>query len=215
LATGADTAAGTKALVAAHDRLLADPGLQFAFSTFPKPRPLDLPPWLKAIAAWLSGAAKFVGAHAVQLFWIGLAAAALAAVYLIVRESLGRRWFARRKRGPRAKPVDWRPEAFKARVLLADADRLAAAGRYDEAAHLLLHRSIDDIEERRPRLLGPALTARDIAALEGLPAKPRGAFADIAAAVERSHFAGRTLDARAFAACRLAYEAFAFGGGWA
>ena len=36
--------------------------------------------------------------------------------------------------------------------------RRAAEGRYDEAAHILLFRSIDDIEEKRPRLVAPAFT---------------------------------------------------------
>ncbi|MGH7024830.1 MAG: DUF4129 domain-containing protein, partial [Caulobacteraceae bacterium] len=135
---------------------------------------------------------------------------------LILRELMGVRFpFRRRPRAPKVRPADWRPEAFKARALLADADRLAAEGRYDEAAHLLLLRGIDDIEEKRPRLVKPALTARDIAALEAVPGPARGAFSKIAAAVERSLFGGQVLDAAAFAACRAAYEAFAFGDAWA
>jgi hypothetical protein len=63
----------------------------------------------------------------------------------------------------------WRPDAAVARVLLADADALAAKGRYAEAAHLLLRRSVQDIEGSRPRLVRPALTSRDIAAHPGLP----------------------------------------------
>jgi len=86
---------------------------------------------------------------------------------------------------------------------------------FDEAAHLLLFRSIDDIEDRRPRLVRPALTARDIAALDAVPPAARGAFSQIGSAVERSLFGGQALDAAAFVACRAAYEAFAFDKAWA
>jgi hypothetical protein len=59
-----------------------------------------------------------------------------------------------------------------ARQLLGDADALAADGRYSEAAHLLLHRSIAEIDRRRPASIRKALTSRDIAALPTLPRSP-------------------------------------------
>jgi hypothetical protein len=108
-----------------------------------------------------------------------------------------------------------RPPARRARALLEEADALAAAGRFDEAAHVLLYRTIDDLEGRRPRAVRPALTSRDIAALEVIPPPARGAFAVIAEVVERSFFGGRRLDAGAFAACRQAYEAFVSPQSWA
>ncbi len=111
--------------------------------------------------------------------------------------------------------MDWRPDEAKARALLEDADRLAAQGAYDEAAHLILYRSIDDIEGRRPRLVRPALTSRDIAALEAVPGAARAAFSRITQAVEASFFGGRSLDRDGFAECRRAYEAFAFPEAWA
>jgi hypothetical protein len=98
--------------------------------------------------------------------------------------------------------------------LLAQADELAAQGLYAEAAHHLLLHSIQDVEDHRPRAIRPALTARDIAALDQLPPTPREAFTRIAQAVERSLFGGRPLDKEGFAECRSAYEAFAFEGGW-
>jgi len=55
----------------------------------------------------------------------------------IVREIIRARWPDLLKKKP-AKPkpaiVDWRPEAATARALLEEADRLAGAGRYAEAA---------------------------------------------------------------------------------
>ena len=63
--------------------------------------------------------------------------------------------------------------------------------------------------------MSPALTARDIAGLEALPSGARGAFAQIAADVERSLFGGQALDAETFARRRADYEAFAFPQVWA
>ena len=68
---------------------------------------------------------------------------------------------------------DWRPEAHEARTLLGEADALAAAGRFSEAAHrdqvrsaphctavsgghgdrITLFRSIEDVDERLPELI--------------------------------------------------------------
>lgn len=208
--------AGAKALAAAHARLIADPSLQFSFTPVPKPPNIVLPAWLKLIVQWIGAAAKFLGHYAIYVFWAGVVVAGLAVVFLIVRELMGTRFpkFGRRRK-PRAPPADWAPEAFKARALLADADRLAAAGRFDEAAHLILLRGVDEIEDRRPRLVKPALTARDIAALGEVPAAARGAFAAIAGVVERSLFGGQRLDQAAYAECRAAYEAFAFPRAWA
>jgi hypothetical protein len=215
-ASGLGAAPGAKALAAAHARLLSDPKLQFDFSRVPKPPQVTLPPWLAAIGRWIAGIARVVGPYAIDVFWIGVGLAVAAVVFLIARELIGARWPRLRRRAKaRPAPADWRPEAFKARALLETADRLAAAGRFDEAAHLLLLRGVDEIEDRRPRLVGPALTARDIAALSEVPAAARGAFGAIAAVVESSLFGGRRLDGEAYARCRAAYEAFALPPAWA
>ena len=205
----------TGSVAAAHARLMNDHALQFTFGAAPARPDLVEPEWMKVLGRWIAGAVQFLTPIVIDLFWMGVGAAIVLILYLILREIMGARWPFRRKASPRMKPVDWRPDPFRARALLADADRLAAEGRYDEAAHILLFRSIDDIEDRRPRLVRPALTARDIAALEAVPPAARSAFGRIASAVETSLFGGRTLDAAAFAEARAAYEAFAFGEGWA
>ena len=46
-------------------------------------------------------------------------------------------------------------------------------GRYAEAVHHLLFRSIEDIGGRRPRLVRPALTSRELAAAAGVPPPAR------------------------------------------
>jgi hypothetical protein len=119
----------------------------------------------------------------------------------------------RSKPGPDGEPV-WRIGEEPARQLLGDADALAADGRYSEAAHLLLHRSIAEIDRRRPASVRKALTSRDIAALPAIPSSPADAFRAIVAAVERSLFGGRALDAADWQDCRAAYERFAFAEVW-
>ena len=200
---------------AAHARLLKNHDLQFDFKGKPVPPKLDEPEWLKAIGRFIVATFNALYPILVVLFWIGVAVAVAALLYLIGRELMGVR-FARRRRAAaaRATPVDWRPEAWKARALLEDADRLAEQGAFDEAVHLILFRSIDDIEGRRPRTVRPALTSRDIAALEAVPGVARDAFAKIAHVVEASFFGGRSVDRDAFAACRKAYEDFAFPEVW-
>jgi len=205
-------------LRAAQARLMRDPSLQFSFDKAPPPPPIThLPHWLEAA---LRAIIKFIGWIAPGLGWLFVAAlvAALAAVlFFIGREIVRSRWPERfkKKRPPRKPIVDWRPEAAAAQALLEEADRLAAAGRYAEAARLLLHRSIEEIEGRRPRLVRPALTSREIGRLEDIPEAARSTFAAIAAVVERSFFGGRDVDAAGFAECRRTYESFAFPGAWA
>jgi hypothetical protein len=205
-------AGGLRAL---HARLLGDHGLQFGYSTIAAPKRGDLPEWLKAvgrvIGKWIVAALPVLKV----LFWIGVAVAVLFVALLIAREVFGIRFGARRRAPPpRAATADWRPEAWKALALLEDADRIAAEGDYDRAARLILQRGIEDIEARRPRLIRPALTARDIAALDEVPARAREAFTLIARAVEASWFGARSLGPEEFADCRQAYETFAFPETW-
>lgn len=189
-----------QALSVAHARLVSDPTLQFDFRPPDAPgRPLQIPPFLLHLLGWLWIAALVVAAGAI-LFMIGRQIVA-----------------ADRSRSPRRSAADtaWRPAPEAARALLEDADRLATAGAFAEAARLILRRSIDDIAARRPALVRPALTAREIAAFEALPPAARVAFASIARVVETSLFGGRPVDAAGYDACRRTYQAFALPDAWA
>jgi len=208
---------GLDALRAAHARLLANKHIQFDFAAAQKPPPPPKPPphWLVVLQQFIAKLIDWALPALKVLFWVGVGAVALLVVALIVRELTGVRFERRRRAAGRSQPVDWRPDAAKARALLEDADALASEGRFDEAVRVILFRSIDDIEGRRPRLVRPALTSRDIAALEGLPAAARPAFGLITRVVEASFFGGRPVDRAGFTECRQAYEAFAFPEVWA
>lgn len=192
----------------AHAILLNDPSFQFDRANFDPPQ---APGWLR----WIGETLQFLAPVLKWVFWIGLALLAGLILYAIVREIL-------RLRKPSTKPdkpatpveADWRPDVQAARDLLAEADALAARGQYADAAHLLLLRSVQDIEKHQPRALRVSLTAREIARLKALPEAARPAFERIGWVVERSLFGGAAVDAQDFADCRQAYEAFALPEGW-
>lgn len=208
-AAGADQAAGSgSTFEAAHKALAADKTLQFEMRGIEPPPPP--PGWLQPLIELLSA----MGPVFKLVFWLGLATVVLAILWFIARELI------RIRLPDRTKKLDleddgWRPAPAAALALLSDADALAAEGRFAEAVHLLLLRSINDIDGRLPNTVRPALTARDIAGLSRLPAAARPAFDRIARVVESSLFGGRPVDRAAFADCRQAYEAFAFPQAWA
>jgi len=205
-ATGQNvTDAGERKLAAAHAALRHARGLQLDFATAPAPPPP--PAWLKALVEALQAAAPVMK----YVFWGGVIAGLAWLIWVMVRDVAPSGWRVRKR--PTA-AVDWRPDAAAARTLLTDADGLAAEGRYGEAVHLLLFRSIEELAAKRPGSVRAALTSRDIVAAAPIPPAPREAFARIARTVERSFFGGRIVDAEEFAARRGDYETFAFSEGW-
>ena len=205
--TGA-SAGSDQTLPEAHAALVRDRRLQFERSDFVPPKPPD---WL----AWLVDALEALAPALKWVFWIGVALLAALILYAIVRE-------LRRLGAPRPRPIErdrpdateWRPDVAAARDLLSAADQLAGQGRYAEAAHLLLLRSVEDIQSRRHNAVRIALTTREIATLAVLPAAARPAFANIGQVVERSLFGGAVVVADDYADCRRDYEAFALPQGW-
>ena len=194
---------------AAHQRVLADQATQFSLGGPPK---FEIPEWFKALKPllefleWIAPAAKYI-------FWTGLGLTIAMILYYILREFFDLRW-PWQKRAAEVPEDDWEPDAAPARALLAEADALAASGQFSEAAHLLLLRSVEDIGGRRPTLLKPSSTAREIAAMSGLPEKARATFALIARHVEASLFGSDRLDAQGWEACRDAYGRFALAAEW-
>ena len=206
----AGAAEAIRDLASAHRDLLAQHELQFRLTDAPKPP--EPPAWLKPL---LEALGKVLGPIAPYLFWTVVVLGVVAILVYIARELLNRR------RGPAGVKIAvlkdgevWRPQAVQAQVLLAEADALAAQGLFEEAAHIILLRSIEDIRARKPGAVRPSLTSRDIAVMPGLAPGARDLFAGIAQAVERSLFGGRVLDEAAFRRCRQAYESFAAGAAW-
>ena len=197
------------ALAQAHAQLIKATDLQFDFGTFQPEKP---PAWLVALLKFLAAGEPVLKV----LFWVVIAGRVAMLVYFIGRELWYRRWPRSevRKRPPE-RPGLWRPTAEQALLLLSDADSLAASGAFEKAVHLLLLRSIQDIDKHRPAVVTPSLTSREISLLGALPGSTRGAFANIVRVCERGLFGGRPVDAADFAACRSEYERFAFPEAWA
>lgn len=203
----------------AQSALLKQSDLQFHLKAQKPPEPPVWLVWLqKHLGTLLQPGLKTLGPLAPYIFWTVLALGVLAILYLI-----GLSLYDRMTRG--AAPIGklqlagglkpWLPTAEQARILLEDADRLAGEGRFDEAAHLILLRSVQDIQTRRPNAVSLSLTSRDIARMPALPPLARDTFAGIAEAVERSLFGGQPLGRIGFERCRSAYEAFVDAGSWA
>lgn len=115
----------------------------------------------------------------------------------------------RRKADPVPDAADWRPDEAATLALLEDAEKLAAEGRYDEATHLLLTRSVGQMAAARADWVEPSSTARELASLPALPAAARTAFGVMAERVERSLFALQQLERADWEAARDAYARFA------
>ena len=197
---------------AAHRALVSDKGIQFDFAAVVQPKPPQLPEWLR----WLGDFLQWLAPAFPYIFWGAIAIAVLTVLYLILSNIDGFDWpWQRRTRDGTAEAEDeWRPEESAARALLAEAEALAAQGRYAEAARLLLHRSVEDISRRLPQFLKPSLTARDIAVAEELPGSARPAFDAIARVVEVSAFGSRSVNEAAWVDCRAAYARFAMPATW-
>ena len=196
------------AVALAHQKLVQDSSIQF---DLPAKEIVHHPPpqWLIDLFHALSRFSAWVGSGWTWIL-IGIGVLLLAVVIVAVTPGL-RNWIAgrfRRKTEP-TEASDWTPEAATVRRLLEEADRLAAQGRFDEAVHLILFRSIEDIEQWRGNAVRPSFTSRDIARIDALPEAARGVFSRIVAMVERSFFGGRALDSGDWHHARDDYARFA------
>ena len=135
----------------------------------------------------------------------------LTALYYMFGDSLSLR---RKEKLPKPEKTisiapDLIPDQAAARALLGDAETLANQGRFAEAVHALLFRSIDLIQERQPTAVKRSLTAREIGQLGGLPDLIRAGLSPIIRIVERSYFGGRDVDEAGWNEARDAYRSFA------
>jgi len=223
--------AAAQRLAEAHRALREDPTIQFGMDRAAIPKPFEPPAWLKWVIEhvlkpigrffdWLSGlmpAAPYVRI----LLWSVIAFLAVMLVWMIVTRLRAGEWRVpfRRKRARQvamdaAAEEEWTPDAAPAREWLAEADALAARGLYAEAVRHLLFRSVEDIRQKRPHVVRPSLTSRELAAATGIPTIARELFARIAGYVEHSLFGGRPVAADDWIKARAAYADFALPGQW-
>lgn len=220
--TGATTGQGAGSGVPAGWRELRDNSdIQFEPVTAvppPPPEPRE-PSWfeqgLVSFFQWLGDLlaplGQLLGISWPVLQWILIALLVALIAWFVVRSVgplAGRNRKLAKDRRASSEP-EWQPTEEQSVALLEDADRLAAEGRYDEATHLLLQRSVIQIADARPDWVEPSSTARELAALPALSSAARGAFATISDRVERSLFALRSLNREDWEAARKAYSDFA------
>jgi hypothetical protein len=189
--------------------------------------------WLRELFHWIGRGLRPVGRlfhwigsfmpnapYARIFLWTVLALAALALIALVFERVRHGTWRLPRLRRATAAEASadeepqWAPEAAPARSWLKEADALAAEGLYAEAVHHLLFRSVEDLARRRPRLVRPALTSRELAAADAVPPAARELFARIARLVERSLFGGRAVGEPDWTNARAAYADFALPKVW-
>ncbi len=163
--------------------------------------------FFEMLGAILAPVGQWLGAWWWLIQWVLIAGVAAFVLYLLTR-TFGPLAQARKARANEGAP-EWQPDAAASLALLEDAERLAAEGRFDEATHLLLTRSVSELSTARPGLVEPSSTARELAALPALSAAAREAFRVIAERVERSLFALQQLERTDWEAARDAYARFA------
>ena len=149
------------------------------------------------------------------IFWGGVAAIAVLILYHIAQVVIDTRFERKPKEVvEEAPPPLYTPDQEQARILLDEVDVLASQGRFQEAVHELLFRSIQDIDIHRPNTIRRSLTSREIASLAILTPVTREAFAIIASVVETSYFGGQEIGREEFDKCRAAYAQFAETSAW-
>jgi hypothetical protein len=153
----------------------------------PAPAPLHLPDLL----AFLLKA----------LFWLAVAAAALLALAWLWRALSG----LRRDVAAPAAPGSPAPRVGRAPLVAAEA--LAAEGRFAEAIHVLLLRTLEALAARRGAL-APSATSREILRGVALGGDARSALEGLVVAVEVSHFGGAVPGEADWRSCLDAFHRF-------
>ena len=159
----------------------------------PKTEPLRIPPWLVKTLLWSAG----------------VVVAALIAYFLfnLARELVGSRLGLKRSRKERAVEtarVETVPPAEREAEhrTLAEADALAAEGRFSEAIHLLLLVAMERLRGELGPRVAPAMTGREILRLSPIPEIASAPLARMVALSEIKHFGGRSASEPDYRICR-------------
>ncbi|WP_193369532.1 DUF4129 domain-containing protein [Pelagibius marinus] len=183
-------------VAASRDRVLGDSRYQTE-----KPEPevapevdqWTIPPWLVDTILWGLGA---VVAGIILFFLFNLA-----------RELLESRLGI--KRSPKVAPA----EAAKVQAVpparreaehrtLAEADALAAEGRFSEAIHLLLLVAMERLRRELGPRVAPAMTSREVLRLSAIPGEATAPLTRMVALSEINHFGGRSAREPEYRNCR-------------
>jgi hypothetical protein len=162
----------------------------------PEQATLTLPAWVKAVA-------RAVGYILLALLAIGgVVPLGLGAVATVRRR-------ATRRTAAVLTPVADPPVPAVEGPDADETERLARAGDFSAAIHLLLRLAVDRLERHRGALLPRCLTSREILARARPPGKAGDALVGLVAAVEASHFGGAVADEATWRRCRDDYRLIA------
>jgi hypothetical protein len=202
LVVGAWAAVAAAADRAAIDRIVQavinDDGIQTRtpLAGEPEQPTLTLPAWVKAVA-------RAAGYILLALLAIGGLVLLGSGVVATVRRRATRR--ATTVLTPVADP----PVPAARAPDPDETERLARAGDFSAAIHLLLLLAVEQLERHRGAVLPRCLTSREVLA-RARPAGDAGdALAGLVAAVETSHFGGTVADEAAWHRCRDGYRLIA------
>ncbi|HIC79393.1 MAG TPA: DUF4129 domain-containing protein [Kiloniellaceae bacterium] len=104
-------------------------------------------------------------------------------------------------------PVSARQRVIDSRTL-EEADKLAAAGRFAEAIHLLLLVAMDRLRRELGARVPPALTSREVLRLAPVPASAAAPLERMVSLSEIKHFGGRDASAPDYDLCRADFLSF-------
>lgn len=140
------------------------------------------------------------------IFWTAGGAALVAMVVMLARALANRTRAA--KEVVEARTVALDPARPVPAVAFEDADRLAAEGRFAEAIHALLLRTLAALAAQGAGL-SASLTSREVVRVAPLTGEARAALAGLVDSVEVSRFGSVVPDAAEYAASRLRFERLA------
>lgn len=165
----------------------------------PEREPFTIPPWLAKIIFWVVVGAVLA---MVAYFLFQLA-------YDLLRD---RSPFKSNRDRPGTAPERVETPVAAAREVdprsLAEADRLAAAGRFSEAIHLLLLVALQRLHRELGPRVAPALTGREVLHLPSLPGGTVAPLTRMVQLSEINHFGGRAAREPDYRSARDDYLAF-------
>ena len=140
-------------------------------------------------------------------FWVVVTAGVLFILYHLRDVLPGLAAWGRTDRGWTEEAEEGAPLATRSPAdVLLTADELARAGRYVDAMHVLLLKSLTDIRQRLDEEFADSLTSREILRRARLPAAGATALGEIVLGVERSYFGDHPVGLEDYRACRRHFD---------